>query len=198
VGRAADDALILKSTPLVRQIAVSLAKRLGGEIDDFVQSGMIGLIQAARRFDETKGRNFRTYASDRIRGAILDNFWHLDTIPRWERAARKKDPQRKSRYLHSRRAVESEKKIAGIALVEADTIRARRDMTILTTALLYQLSPRHLDVMYMRYFKEMKDPEIAAVYGVTGSRICQIRREAEHQLREAAAKMKVSSIDDVI
>ncbi len=52
--------------------------------------------------------------------------------------------------------------------------------------------------MYMRYFESMDDPKIGAVYGITGSRVCQLRREAEQRIRVALQSRKISSMDDVI
>lgn len=69
---------------LVKKIAYHLLARLPSsvEIDDLIQAGMIGLIEAFKRFETTKGASFETYAGIRIRGAILDEVRKSDWAPR--------------------------------------------------------------------------------------------------------------------
>ncbi len=69
---------------LVRRIAHHLAARLPAsvEIDDLVQAGMLGLIDAARNFQADQGAAFETYASIRIRGAMIDEIRRGDWVPR--------------------------------------------------------------------------------------------------------------------
>jgi RNA polymerase sigma factor for flagellar operon FliA len=69
---------------LVKRIAYQLAARLPAsvQIDDLVQSGMMGLLDALNHFDETQGAQFETYASQRIRGAMLDELREIDWVPR--------------------------------------------------------------------------------------------------------------------
>lgn len=76
--------LILEYAPLVKRIAHHLLARLPAIIqaEDLIQAGMIGLIEASRNFDETKGASFLTYAGIRIRGAMLDEIRKGDWAPR--------------------------------------------------------------------------------------------------------------------
>ena len=69
---------------LVRKVALHLASRLPDvvQVDDLMQSGMIGLLEAAKRFDDTHGASFGTYAERRIRGAMIDELRRGDWIPR--------------------------------------------------------------------------------------------------------------------
>ncbi len=69
---------------LVRRIAHHLAARLPAsvEIDDLIQAGMLGLIDAARNFQADHGAAFETYASIRIRGAMIDEIRRGDWVPR--------------------------------------------------------------------------------------------------------------------
>ncbi|HEX4883716.1 MAG TPA: RNA polymerase sigma factor FliA [Casimicrobiaceae bacterium] len=70
--------------PLVRRMAHHLAAKLPAsvEIDDIIQAGMIGLMDAASRFEEAQGFQFETFASQRIRGAMLDELRQNDWLPR--------------------------------------------------------------------------------------------------------------------
>ncbi len=78
------DALAIKHTSLVKRIAYHLAAKMPDhvQIDDLIQAGMIGLIEASRHFDPTKGASFETYAGIRIRGSIIDEVRTSDWTPR--------------------------------------------------------------------------------------------------------------------
>lgn len=69
---------------LVKKIAFHLKNRLPAniQIEDLIQAGMIGLIEATKQFDDSKGAAFETYANIRIRGAILDEIRKGDWAPR--------------------------------------------------------------------------------------------------------------------
>ena len=69
---------------LVRKIAYHLMARLPASVllDDLIQSGMVGLLEAARNFNAGKGASFETFAGIRIRGAMLDELRRGDWIPR--------------------------------------------------------------------------------------------------------------------
>ena len=76
--------LIERHSDLVQKIAYHLMARLPASVlvDDLIQSGMIGLLEAARNFDVTKGASFETFAGIRIRGAMLDEMRKGDWVPR--------------------------------------------------------------------------------------------------------------------
>lgn len=70
--------------PLVKRIAHHLMARLPSSVsvDDILQVGMIGLLEAAGRYDELRGAQFETFAAQRIRGAMLDELRQADWMPR--------------------------------------------------------------------------------------------------------------------
>src|SRR5688572_16510174 len=70
--------------PLVKRIAHHMMTSLppSVELDDVIQSGMMGLLDAARRYEVSEGAQFETYAVQRIRGAILDELRQCDWLPR--------------------------------------------------------------------------------------------------------------------
>ncbi len=86
------NALIEESLHVVRSIAraVSLTLPQHVELDDLIQAGTLGLIDAAHKFDTTKNVEFAVYAKHRIRGAILDSLRHEDPISRDVRREQKK------------------------------------------------------------------------------------------------------------
>jgi RNA polymerase sigma factor for flagellar operon FliA len=78
------DELVLKHGELVKRIAYHVVSRLPShiEVDDLIQAGMIGLLNAAQNYTPTKGANFETYAGIRIRGAMLDEARRSNWTPR--------------------------------------------------------------------------------------------------------------------
>ena len=84
--------LIIEYAPLVKIVAGRLSMYLGYnvEYDDLVGYGVFGLIDAIDKFDYGKGIKFETYASLRIRGAVLDQIRKMDWIPRSLRQKQKK------------------------------------------------------------------------------------------------------------
>jgi len=83
----ARETLVLRHTYLVRRIAYHYARRMPRyvEVDDLIQAGMIGLLEAAQRYESRAGAAFETFAGVRIRGAILDSIRGTDWSPRWLR-----------------------------------------------------------------------------------------------------------------
>lgn len=110
---ASPEQLIADHTDLVRRIAHHLLARLPASVlvEDLIQSGMIGLIEAARQFQGGQGATFATYAGIRIRGAMIDELRRNDWAPR-------------SVHRNSRRIAEA------IQTVEAREARAARDREI--------------------------------------------------------------------
>ncbi len=76
--------LIDQYAPLVKRIAYHLLARLPAsvQVDDLLQAGMIGLLEASKKYDSGKGASFETYAGIRIRGAMLDEVRKGDWAPR--------------------------------------------------------------------------------------------------------------------
>ncbi len=78
------DQCLRDHAPLVKRIAHQMMSRLPSsvQIDDIIQAGMMGLLDAASRFDEIHGAQFETYATQRIRGSMLDELRSADWLPR--------------------------------------------------------------------------------------------------------------------
>ncbi len=78
------EALVMRHAELVKRIAYHLAGRLPAsvEVDDLIQAGMLGLLEAAANYSAGRGASFETYAGIRIRGAMLDGLRKLDWAPR--------------------------------------------------------------------------------------------------------------------
>lgn len=66
--------LLKQHQPMVRRIALQMMSRLPAsvELDDLIQAGMLGLLDASNRYEDNRGAKFETFAGQRIRGAMLD------------------------------------------------------------------------------------------------------------------------------
>lgn len=76
--------LVVQHMPLVKRIAYHLMGRLPDSVlvDDLIQAGMLGLLEAAKKYDASQGASFDTYAGIRIRGSMLDEVRRSDWTPR--------------------------------------------------------------------------------------------------------------------
>ena len=83
-GKADKNNLLTEHMPLVKRLAHHMKAKLppSVEVDDLIQAGMIGLLDAITRYEETHGAQFETYAVLRIRGAMLDELRNSDWLPR--------------------------------------------------------------------------------------------------------------------
>lgn len=86
-GRLDLDSMLKQYSPLVRRLAHQMIAKLPAnvEIDDLIQVGMIGLTDALSRFDAAQGVQFETFATQRIRGAMLDELRGNDYLSRGTR-----------------------------------------------------------------------------------------------------------------
>ncbi len=105
--------LIETHAPMVKRIAHHLLGRLprSVQLDDLIQAGMIGLLEAAKNYDGEKGASFETYAGIRIRGTMLDEVRKNDWVPR-------------SVYRNSRKISEA------VRTIENETGRDARDSEV--------------------------------------------------------------------
>ncbi|MES2366555.1 MAG: RNA polymerase sigma factor FliA [Pseudomonadota bacterium] len=83
-GKSDKNYLLTQHASLVKRLAYQLKARLppSVEVDDLVQAGMIGLLDAINRYEENHGAQFETYAIQRIRGSMLDELRSTDWLPR--------------------------------------------------------------------------------------------------------------------
>ncbi len=90
-GQLDRNALIKQYQPLVRRLAHHMMAKLppSVEVDDLIQVGLIGLADALSRFEATQGVQFETFATQRIRGAMLDELRENDWMSRGSRKSQK-------------------------------------------------------------------------------------------------------------
>ena len=230
-GQLDRDALFHQHVPLVRRIAHHMIAKLppNVELDDLIQVGLIGLNDALTRYEVTQGVQFETFATQRIRGAMLDELRENDWMSRSSRKSQKDIEQavRRAEQKYGRCATESEiaqelqmeladyqsllGKVRGAQLVYledmghasdedggsdgfldrnvadegADPVTLLREQGIRSAlvAAIKLLPEREQHSMGMYYEEDMNLKEIAAVLGVTESRVCQLHSQAVARLR---------------
>jgi RNA polymerase sigma factor for flagellar operon FliA len=98
IRQNAKEELILHYAPMIKFVVGRLNIYVGqaADLDDLMSYGIFGLIDAIEKFDNMKGVKFETYASLRIRGAVLDGIRSLDWVPRTQR---QKSKQLEEAYL---------------------------------------------------------------------------------------------------
>jgi RNA polymerase sigma factor for flagellar operon FliA len=226
-GRLNLDAMLRQYSPLVRRLAHQMIAKLPAnvEIDDLIQVGMIGLSDALGRFDAAQGVQFETFATQRIRGAMLDELRGADWMSRGTRKQQRDIESAVHRLEQKlgRAPVESEiAKEMGFTLLEYQEMLGK----VRGTQLIYledmsgddgdsdyldrhvtdegndplsllqdhrmrhalveaikNLPEREQFVMSMYYEQDMNLKEIAAVLGVTESRVCQLHSQSIARLR---------------
>jgi RNA polymerase sigma factor for flagellar operon FliA len=226
-GRLDPGALLKQYSPLVRRLAHQMIAKLPAnvEIDDLIQVGMIGLNDALCRFDPAQGVQFETFATQRIRGAMLDELRGSDWMSRGDRKHQRtietavhKLEQKLGRapseteiaaemgmklteyqellgkvrgtqlvYLEDMSGDDGDEDFLDRHMVDADADPlgrlSDRKMREALVAAIENLPQREQYVMSMYYEHDMNLKEIAAVLGVTESRVCQLHSQSIARLR---------------
>jgi len=223
------DAQLRQYAPLVHRLAHLMIARLPAsvELDDLIQVGMIGLTEALARYEPSMGVQFETFASQRIRGAMLDELRDADWMSRGSRKLQKDIEGAIHRLEQRLQRAPRESEIAqelGMSLAEyhetlsrmrgtqlvyledlnhgseeeegflerflpegqdsnPETILADQRMRAALVDAITKLPEREQHVMSMYYEHDMNLKEIAAVLGVTESRVSQIHSQAIARLR---------------
>jgi RNA polymerase sigma factor FliA len=221
------NAMLKQYSPLVRRLAHQMIAKLPAnvEIDDLIQVGMIGLTDALSRFDSGQGVQFETFATQRIRGAMLDELRGADWMSRGNRKHQRDIEGAVHRLEQRLGRTPQESEIAkelGVTLAQyqdllnkvrgtqliylediggddgdhdyldrhvadegGDPLAQLNDhrMRAALVEAIKNLPEREQYVMSMYYEQDMNLKEIAAVLGVTESRVCQLHSQSIARLR---------------
>jgi RNA polymerase sigma factor for flagellar operon FliA len=180
---------VAEHAPLVRRMAHHLAAKLPAsvDLDDIIQAGMIGLMDAAARYEESQGTQFETYASQRIKGAMLDELRQNDWLPRSMRKSLRKVEGAVAKLEQRLGRAPTEGELAkelNVSLAEYQTLlQEARGYTLLYVD---DFDADGEDGYLERHCpdeRELNFKEIAAVLEVSESRVCQLHGQAVARLR---------------
>ncbi|NCP40558.1 MAG: RNA polymerase sigma factor FliA [Rhodoferax sp.] len=126
-GQLDRNALIRQYQPLVHKLAHHMMAKLPAnvQVDDLIQVGLIGLSEALSRFEATQGVQFETFATQRIRGAMLDELRENDWVSRGTRKSQKEIEESMRRLEHRLGRSPKESEIAadlGLALSDYQSL----------------------------------------------------------------------------
>ena len=129
-GQLDRNALIRQYQPLVRKLAHHMMARLPAnvQVDDLIQVGLIGLSEALARFEATQGVQFETFATQRIRGAMLDELRENDWVSRGTRKSQREIEEAMRRLEHKLGRSPLESEIAaelGVNLADYQSLLAK-------------------------------------------------------------------------
>jgi RNA polymerase sigma factor for flagellar operon FliA len=241
-GSASENSLIEQYLPLVKTVVGRLAMTLPSHVngDDLYSAGLVGLLNAVRRFDRKCGSSFENYARMRIRGAILDELRRLDWVPRSVHDKAKKVARVMQELSQSNGSIPTDvqmakamklslndyeellEEIRPASYVCLDSIQddgvdsagsshdvvadesqadpgaaaATREMSRLVEERLLQLPDMQRKVLALYYLEDLRLREIAEVFGVTESRICQIHAKAILALKALVKQKEPDTFDD--
>ena len=213
-ARETDGELIARYAGTIDKLARRCASRTGGAVtaEDLWSAGALGLLDAAGRFDASKGVRFETFAEHRIRGSMIDELRRLDHLPRRLRERTDSVAQARatlSRDLGHPPSTEEVAEKLGVPCDEVDSLEAlaqplvpleidvplaaeqpsqheiaegRQSARQLAGAIA-QLPERLQLVLSLHYVEGLTYREIAQIIGVSEPRVCQIHGEAVGKLR---------------
>jgi len=223
--------------PLVKSIVAKMRMHIPDsmDIEDVYSTGVYGLMSALHNYDPKKGSAFGSYASLRIRGAILDELRRIDWMPRKLRAkAKNMNAIRNELEQELGRLPKPEEMAEALEITEIEYARLEEQLRPITVINLdalfsddpsqesnslhevvpdlnemnareyaedkealrvlketmYELPEIPRKVLAMYYFENMRLAEIAEVFELSESRICQIHSKAIQQLRQAIRKLQ--------
>lgn len=213
--------LVVRYTPLVRRVARSLPLEIPGvlEYEDAVGFGTCGLIEAVRRFDPEKGKNFHAYAVRRIRGAMIDAFRRMDRLSRTMRQKARAVQKAQAELEGTLERTPSEREIArhlGVSIKECcQAVASGRWVTVSLDRILEpddqrdsfpgaemptadedidfttRFEERERFVVSLYYVEDMTMREIAAVLTVSETRVSQLHAQAVGGCAEPCSKKRL-------
>ncbi|MBZ9538264.1 RNA polymerase sigma factor FliA [Modicisalibacter tunisiensis] len=126
-GKIDQRALLDQYLPVVRRQALALQVRLPAsvDLDDLIQAGMVGLLDALGRYSAEQGASLATYASQRIRGAMIDELRSRDWVPRSVRRHAREIDETIRRLEQQLGRQAEEREIADALALEVDEYRQR-------------------------------------------------------------------------
>lgn len=213
--QSARDELILNHLWLVRHLVGKLAARVppGVDVDNLESAGLLGLVEAAQRFDSGRGVDFKAYAALRIRGAIIDEARRNSPLPQ-ELLQHVKLVSKAQEQLAPPVTIEALSSATGLTMdqvldaltaipltqvksfdpaadeltrltadVCSDEMEREEDCKLLAEAIA-SLPERDRLVVTLYYKEDLRLKEIGEMLGLSESRVSRLLTAAQFQLRE--------------
>lgn len=200
---------------LVRRAAHTVAARTGADPDDLWSAGAVGLLDAVRRFDASRGVQLETFIAWRIRGAMLDELRRMDRLPRRMRGRISEVDKLRAKLQGALNRPPTRDELAaesGLTPEQIDRLDEAREQYVPLDAAppvaadgsleefavdrqrldqlkgaMATLPERQQVVLSLRYVEELTLREIAEILKVSEPRVCQIHNAAVKKLRELLA-----------
>lgn len=208
----ARDGLVQYHMPFVYYLAGQMRRRTGRrvDIDDLVSAGALGLLHAVERFDPSRGFVFSTFATRRIRGAMLDEVRRSSLVKRGATLKARRIGEARTRVENRLGRAAREREIVAELGVDAGEFRSwerealrlevplhdalvdsaylpgdmEPDRVVWLTEAIRELPATEQKVIALSYYEGLAGRAIAGNIGVTESRVSQIKKRAVERLRE--------------
>ncbi len=215
VSQSARDELILNHLWLVRHLVGKLAARLppGVDVDNLESAGLLGLVEAAQRFDTNRGVDFKAFAALRIRGAMIDEARRNSPLPQEllqyvklvSRAQERLTPPITIEALAAETGLSEDQVLDALAAIPLTQVKSfdpaadelsqitedvsssameREDEWRLLADAISSLPERERLIVTMYYKEDLRLKEIGEILGLSESRVSRLLTAAQFQLRE--------------
>lgn len=215
VSQSARDELILNHLWLVRHLVGKLAARLppGVDVDNLESAGLLGLVEAAQRFDTNRGVDFKAFAALRIRGAMIDEARRNSPLPQEllqyvklvSRAQERLTPPITIEALAGETGLSEDQVLDALAAIPLTQVKSfdpaadelsqitedvsssameREDEWRLLADAISSLQERERLIVTMYYKEDLRLKEIGEILGLSESRVSRLLTAAQFQLRE--------------
>ena len=173
--------LITEHLPLVKHIANSYIKNLSSNVthDDLVSYGSVGLMDAINKFEPERGWKFKTYASWRIKGAMIDGLRSTDWVPR---SVREKTDETEQTILNAISLNSLEDSDAFTTKITIANHKTEETKLFLSDAV-NRLPERERKVLFLYYYEDLMLSEIGNIFGLTEAWACKMHKQAIELLR---------------
>lgn len=213
--QSARDELILNHLWLVRHLVGKLAARLppGVDVDNLESAGLLGLVEAAQRFDTNRGVDFKSFAALRIRGAMIDEARRNSPLPQEllqyvklvSRAQERLTPPITIEALAAETGLSEDQVLDALAAIPLTQVKSfdpaadelsqitedasssameREDEWRLLADAISSLPERERLIVTMYYKEDLRLKEIGEILGLSESRVSRLLTAAQFQLRE--------------
>ena len=226
VREADENALLMRYAHLVKRAAAHLRSQVSASfsMEDFEQVGLLGLLEAIRRYGGPPDAQFESFAFKRIRGAILDELRRQDWRPRQLRQQTHELNRQVRRLYNELARVPTDTELAATMDISLETLReiryaqqaeqlegledwlaaggrepssdmSRDELRLTLKQALARLQPRQQLLLSLYYLQELNMKEVAAVLDLTESRVCQLHKECLAALNQILREQGVKDVE---